>query len=330
MAAATRADVARRAGVSPALVSYVLNGGPRRVSAEASARILAAIQELGYRPNRVARALRVARTQSIGMIMPDYRNPHFAELAQAVEAEAHENAYMLVIGTADNDPEREQDLLRSFVDRQVDGLVLISASASLNGQSFVHAGIPTVLLDRAHHQSGASSVVVDNTRGAALAVEHLLAHGRSRLACISGPAEFLGVQDRAAGYLAALGAAGVAAVPPPVREEFTHAGGYRAMQTLLAATRPDGVFVMSDVQALGAMRACDEAGLRVGADIAIVSFDGTQAGDFALPRLTTVDQRPAEIARATIRLLLDQFSSDPAISHRTIEPALRVGRSCGC
>jgi LacI family transcriptional regulator len=330
VAAATRADVARRAGVSPALVSYALNGGPRSVSEDATARILDAVRELDYRPNRIARALRASRTQSIGMIMPDYTNPHFAELAQAVEAEAHQNGYMLVIGTADNEPAREKELFRTLVERQMDGLLLISANAFVDEQSFVQANLPVVLLDRAPHHSSASSVVVDNDLGAHLAVEHLLMHRRSRLACIAGPAQFLGVQDRAAGYLKALTAAGLSPARDAIHEQFSHAGGYAAMQALLSGPRPDGVFVMSDVQALGAIRACNEAGLQVGTDIALVSFDGTRAGDFSQPRLTTVDQGVNTIARTTIDLLLGQFSSETSTSHQSVQPTLRIGHSCGC
>lgn len=330
MTGVTRADVARAAGVSPALVSYVLNGGPRQVSARAQARILAAIEELDYRPNRVARALRVARTHSIGMIMPDYVNPHFAELAQALESEARSHQYLLVIGTTDNDPGRESELVKAFADRQMDGLILISAGAAPDQRQLLGSGMPTLLLDRAPAEAKTSTVVVDNVQGARLAVEHLLWHGRRRIACIGAESALPAVQDRAAGANHALAAAGMRMQGRPVSSSFSAADGYRAMRQLIAQERPDGVFVMSDVQALGALRACADAGINVGTDVSIVAFDGTQAAEFSSPTLTTVDQATAVIAQEAIRAILAQLDAGSQRTHKLIEPTLRVRSSCGC
>lgn len=329
--AVTRADVARAAGVSPALVSYVLNDGPRPVSPAARERILRAIDELNYRPNRIARALRENRTHSIAMLMPDHRNPHFGELAQAVEDEAFRNDYMLIIGTADNQTERESAYLRAFVDRQVDGLLLISAASHPDVSLITEVAIPVVLLDRAPADTGFSSVVIDNRAAAAEAVAHLLEHGRRAPVCLAGPAEIDAVQQRVAGWTDAITGAGVDA-PAPVHTSFSAGGGYRAMAALLDSGRPiDAVFATSDAQAIGAMAACAEAGVAVPEDVAVVGFDGTEAGRYGRPPLTSVDQDVAALARTAIETLLGLIRGDgDEAVHRVLRPRLRIGRSCGC
>ncbi|MET9021920.1 LacI family DNA-binding transcriptional regulator [Actinopolymorpha sp. NPDC004070] len=328
----TRADVARRAGVSPALVSYVLNSGPRPVSAENRRRVLQAIEELGYRPNRIARALRENRTHSIAMLVPDYVNPHFAELAQAVEDEAFANDYVLLIGTANNEVMRERSYLRSFVDRQVDGLLLISAASSPDIAQISEARIPVVLLDRAPKDSGFSTVVIDNKRASREAVEHLLGHGRRAPAYIGGPRELTAVAERDAGWREALEAAEDTGLPPQVHTAFSPRGGYEAMKTLLLSPEViDSVFVASDAQAIGALRACSELGCRVPDDIALVAFDGTQAGVYTNPSLTSVVQGIEDIARVAIAELLQRIGQhDSPARHRVVEARLRIGGTCGC
>jgi LacI family transcriptional regulator len=328
---ATRADVARAAGVSPALVSYVLNGGPRPVSAAARERILQAVEKLKYRPNKIAQSLRGSRTHSIAMLMPDHLNPHFAELAQAVENESFANDYMLMIGTANNDLTRELSYLHSFMDRQVDGLLLISATAHPDVTSITEASIPVVLLDRAPPGSLFSTVVIDNRQGAFAAVQHLLGHGRERPVCISGPPDIEAIIQREAGWSDALTASGRSA-PLPWRTSLSRQGGYAAMRAILAAdVQPDSLFTVSDAQAIGAIRACVEAGHAVPRNISVVAFDGTEAGIFSQPRLTSVDQAVPSIARTAINTLLSQIrDQDTSPVHHVLRPELRLGDSCGC
>jgi len=328
----TRADVAKHAGVSPAVVSYVLNAGPRPVAAETRERVLAAVEKLGYRPNRIARALRENRTHSIAMVIPDHVNPHFAELAQAVEDEAFAHDYVLLIGTASNDIAREQSYLRSFVDRQVDGLLLISAGSSPDVEQLTKARIPVVLLDRAPHGSGFSTVTIDNRSAAREAVEHLLWHGRRAPACIAGPGDLDAVADRVAGWRDALHAAGITDLPPVVNAAFTREAGYAVMQELLRSGETfDSVFVTSDAQAIGVLRACKEFGRAVPDDIALVAFDGTKAGAFTHEPLTSVEQGVPDIARTAVMELLERIRrNDSPARHHVLQPKLRIGGTCGC
>lgn len=329
MTSVRRSDVAEAAGVSPAVVSYVLNGGPRPVSADARRRVEAAIAELGYRPNKVAQALRGTRTHSIAMLMPDHLNPHFAELAQAMEDEAQRRGYVLIIGTAANDIEREQSYLRSFLDRQVDGVVLISASADPDVHEIEAAGIPLVLLDRAAVGATHSSVVTDNRAAAALGVGHLQDHGRSRLRFLSGPAELEPVRERDQGWRETTGDEGDARV---WRSAFSREGGYRAVQAAIAASGIDfdGLFTASDAQAIGALRALREAGARVPEDVAVVSLDGSEAGLYTEPPLTSVVQDVHRLAAEAVEIVVAGTGSGTPTAHLVLGPSLRRRDSCGC
>jgi LacI family transcriptional regulator len=325
-----RSDVARAAGVSPAVVSYVLNGGPRPVSTEARSRVEAAVAALGYRPNKVAQALRGTRTHSIAMLMPDHLNPHFAELAQAMEDEAQRRGYVLIIGTAANDVEREQGYLRSFLDRQVDGVVLISASADPDVAEIERARIPLVLLDRAAGGSSHSSVVTDNRAAAAMGVRHLQEHGRTRLRFLSGPAELEPVRDRDRGWTETTGDTTRDRV---WRSAFSREAGYDAVREALARTGLDfdGLFTASDAQAIGALKALREAGARVPEDVAVVALDGTGAGLYTLPTLTSVVQDVRKLAAEAVEILATH-AADPLTTpvHHILQPSLRRLDSCGC
>lgn len=321
----TRADVARAAGVSPAVVSYVLNDGPRPVSAAARERVERAIVELAYRPNKVAQALRGARTESIALLLPDQLNPHFAELAQAVEDAARDRGLALVIGTAGNDRAREADLLRSFLDRQVDGLLLIAASDAPDLGPLIGSGIPLVLLDRAAAGSPYSSVVIDNREAARLGVNHLLEHDRRRILYLSGPPGIESVRQRDQGWF------DVAPDPGLLRRsEFSRTAGMRAVADFLTeGIGFDAVFAASDAQAIGALRALQEAGRSIGDEVCLVGVDGTEASQFTNPVLTSVVQDVsvlAQLAIGTLQAVGD--GADPA--HHIVHPTLRIGRSCGC
>ncbi|WP_082496820.1 LacI family DNA-binding transcriptional regulator [Microbacterium sp. Leaf288] len=325
-----RSDVARAAGVSPAVVSYVLNGGPRPVSTDARRRVEAAIAELGYRPNKIAQALRGTRTHSIAMLMPDHLNPHFAELAQAMEDEAQRRGYVLIIGTAANDVEREQSYLRSFLDRQVDGVVLISAAADPDVDEIERAGIPLVLLDRAAGGSSRSSVVTDNCAAAALGVRHLQEHGCTRLRFLSGPAELEPVRDRDRGWSERTGDASLERV---WRSAFSREAGYEAVRSAVARSGIDfdGLFTASDAQAIGALKALREAGARVPEDVAVVSLDGSEASLYTLPTLTAVVQDVGRLAADAVEILVARATGVTTTPvHHILQPSLRRMDSCGC
>jgi LacI family transcriptional regulator len=327
--AATRTDVARLAGVSTAVVSYVVNNGPRPVAASTRTRVLAAMDELDYRPNAVARALRMRSAQAVGLVVPDVSNTYFGALARELSVQAFTAGYALLLGDADNDIDRERAQVESLVSHQIDGLVIVS----LDPASVAETGTtPTVFLDQ-RSRPGQLSVIVDDRGGAATAVSHLIGHGRTRIALLSGPVGAPGVAEREQGWRRELDAAGLPTHDDLiVRSEFSRAGGFEAGQELLTrADRADAVFVTSDVQALGLLAAARRLGIDVPRDLAVVSFDGTEDAVFSDPPLTAIEQPIHRIAEAALAAVLDKEAArDAAASPLTIPVELVVRDSCGC
>jgi LacI family transcriptional regulator len=185
----TRADVARLADTSTAVVNYVVNDGPRPVAAATRERVRAAITELGYRPNAVARALRAQQTQTIGMLVPDISNPFFAELSQAVEDHAFGLGKVLLLGDSNGSNQREGAYLRRFLEQQVDGIVFIGLRRQSSLRLVEDAGVAAVVLDRPLDDLLLSSVSIDNAGAAFAATTHLLGRGHVRIGCVAGPGD---------------------------------------------------------------------------------------------------------------------------------------------
>jgi LacI family transcriptional regulator len=327
----TRAQVAEHAGVSPAVVSYVLNDGPRAVAPATRARVLASVNALGYRPNAVARSLRVRRTHTIGLIVPDNSNPFFAELAREVEAAASARGYALLLGNSTQDAEREASYVETFRQRQVDGLLLIGVHVL--PETVQGARTPIVVLDRPVPGLELPSVLIDH-RGAALTgTRHLIAHGYERVGCIAGPDGVPVSDERSAGWRAALAEAGIGAEGElEVAAPFSYAGGYAAARRLLAATRPPrAIFASSDLQGIGALRAAADLGLRVPDDFALLSMDGTEQASFTTPGLSTVRQPLDQLAERAVQRLFAQLEAPAVEPTRDVLPSALVLRgSCGC
>lgn len=320
---ATRTDVAKLAGVSTAVVSYVVNDGPRPVADATRERVVNAMNELGYRPNALARALKLRRAHAIGVVVPDVSNTFFGALAREVSDQAFTAGYALMLGDANNDLERERAQIESLVSHQIDGLII----TSLEPDSIADVrGTRTVYLDR-RVQPGQISILVDDIGGAALAVRHLVEHGRTRIGHIGGLPTLPGADARLEGWRSACEAAGLRADGLLVRTDFTRAGGLSAGRELLARpNRPDAVFVASDVQALGLLAAAREAHVRVPEDLAVISFDGTDDAVFSDPPLTAIEQPIAALASAALAAVL---TPDEPVA--TIIPVTLVIRdSCGC
>lgn len=315
----TRNDVAEYAGVSTAVVSYVVNEGPRPVAPETRERVLEAIRVLGYRPNATARALRMGTTRTLGLITPDGGNPLFAELAKAIDKEASARGYVVLQTSADGDPATEQAKLAELLVRRVSGLLLVAPTEDpdLDG-----VDVPVVAINRVLPH--ASSVRPQYREGARRGVEHLIEHGHRTIGLVIGGR---GRPERELGWRDALERAGLDE-GPIVRASFSRSGGYAAGRELLAATnRPTAVFASSDLQAIGVLRAIHEAGLRVPEDVAVVAFDGTAETEYSWPPLTVVRQPLELMARDAVGRLVDGQDS---VEEVTYPAELIIRKSCGC
>lgn len=322
----TRNDVARLAGVSTAVVSYVLNES-KNVSPQTAAKVRQAVEKLGYRPNQAARALRLGSPEMLGMILPDATNPFFAQLAHEVEVAAEERGLSLLTANSDGSAEREHRLVEKFAARGIDGMVLSSSLSRPDLRSLLPPDVPLVLINQYDGMPGAHTVGVDLQEGARLAVRHLAEHGRDSVGVLVGVTTDGSVDAREEGWRVALQESGLAPGPLVIRD-FNFSGGYAAGQELLRTkTLPPALFVSSDRMAIGLLLALHEAGVRVPEDVAIVSFDGVAVTEFTWPPLTTVAQPVREMARAAVSALVDKGATE---SRQLFTPTLVRRASCGC
>lgn len=325
----TRKDVARYAGVSTAVVSYVINAGPKKVAPATEARVLEAIQVLGYRPNAAARALKLGSTEMLGLVIPDNTNPFFAELSHAIEDAANERGYALLLTNSDSTVAKERKHVRNLLSRQVDGLLLTSMEDEPYLEDVVASGIPAVLLNQNRPSGRLPTLGVDLTAGARIAVEHLAGHGHKNIALVKGSGASEGPDEREAGWLQALVAAGLQE-GQVFTAPFSMDGGYMAGRRLASVRdRPTAVFVSSDVQAVGVLRALHEADLNIPDDIAVVSFDASFQSEYTWPALTAMHQPTRQMAAAAVEALLNKDEPTP-VRNMVFPTDLIIRRSCGC
>jgi LacI family transcriptional regulator len=298
-------DVARLAGVSTATVSRALNGTGQIASATRVA-IDAAVEQLGYRPNTIARSLVTKSTQTIALLLPDITNPFYAALVAGIQEQALEAGHTMLLCTTDGDPEREEQYLDLLRGKQVDGALVDGLVLPPDRIArFVQDGFPIVCLDRDVDSTSVPLVQVDNRLGARLATEHLVSLGHLRIAHVAGPPELRISEERVEGYRAALRDAGLDPDPALVAAGgFTEEGGYRAIEAL-SGRGFSAIFAANDLSALGVISALAAEGRRVPDDVSVVGFDDLRLAAFTTPPLTTIHQPAAEIAKRAMQLLLD-------------------------
>ncbi|MBO8192998.1 LacI family DNA-binding transcriptional regulator [Streptomyces oryzae] len=311
----TLEQVAARAGVGRGTASRVINGSPR-VSERTRAAVQAAVAELGYVPNRAARALAAGSMDAIALVVPEQENrlfaePYFSEILRGVSTELGDTDMQLLL-TLIRDQRGRERFAHYAAAHRVDGVLLVSVHGDDPLPDLLRdVGMPAVLSGRRSHDEQLPYVDSDNLLGAQLAVEHLIGRGRRKVATITGPLDMYGARCRLDGYHEALRAADRASGPSPderlvVEGDFTEEGGHRGMLELLRRDpEVDAVFCASDVMAAGARLALREAGRDVPGDVALVGFDDSAVARHMDPPLTTVRQPIEEMGRAMVRMLLD-------------------------
>ncbi|MFE5185310.1 LacI family DNA-binding transcriptional regulator [Streptomyces sp. NPDC056628] len=322
----TLEEVAARAGVGRGTVSRVINGSPR-VSDATRAAVEAAVAELGYVPNTAARALAANRTDAIALVVPEpetrfFAEPYFSDMLRGVGAELSDTEMQLLLIFAGSDKERRR-LAQYLAAHRVDGVLLVSVHADDPlPDMLAQLDIPAVISGPRSAAETLTSVDSDNYGGARSAVEHLVSHGRRRIAHITGRLDVYGAQRRVDGYRDALRDAGRPADELLIEAgDFTEEGGVHAMRALLAR-RPDldAVFAASDVTAAGARQALREAGRRIPEDVALVGYDDSAIARHMDPPLTSVRQPIEEMGRKMIDLLLTEIADRrPAVSRGLTE-----------
>lgn len=320
---ATIIDVARRANVSKSLVSLVMRGSPSVSPARRQA-VLRAAEELGYRPNALARGMR-GRSYTIGVLLSDLHNPFFAEVVDGVEDGLRPSQYRALLGSGGRDPDRELGTVQSMLDRQMDGLILISPSIPESDILTTAKQAPTVLVGGRLDDPALDYIVNDDRSGAALAVEHLADLGHQRISHISG-GEGAGAVDRRRGYEAAMALRGLEEYIRVSPGAYTDAGGHEGAQRLLAQRpRPTAIFAPNDLAAVGVLTAVRDAGLTVPGDVSVVGYDNTYLAALSHISLTSVNQPRLKMGHLAVDLLLQRLESgrdEPR--HEVLLPALVV------
>ncbi len=320
----TRADVARYAGVSTAVVSYVLNDGPKRVAPLTKERVLDAVRVLGYRPNAAARALSMGSADMFGLLVHDNRSPFFAELCHALDQASADRGRSLLIVNSDRTQVATSEQIRDLVSRQIGGLIIADVLTAGEQGLVESLRIPSVVIGQFGETEGLHGVGVDFCAGARVAVEHLIGHGYHDIAFVGSAARY---DERERGWSEALAAARLP-LGQLLHTPFSYQGGYEAGMRLVQGGRmPRAVLAASDQIAIGMLTAFGERGVRVPDDVAIVSFDGTVSADYVWPRLTTAMQPLQRMADAAVQALIEPTEGP---SYQEFSAQLRLRESCGC
>lgn len=307
----TITDVARHAGVSTAAVSKVLRNA-YGVSPAMREKVTAAITELGYRPHAAARGMR-GRTYTIGVLLDNVRNAFFADILDGIQDELRTSEYTVLIGAAGFEPEEQAKTIRSMVDRQMDGLILIAPGTPRDEILTTAASTPTVVIG--HHDAADShdSVVDADDIGAGLVVDHLVSLGHRNIALVSAPGTKANRWKRTPeivlsdGYLDAMERRGLTDHARVHHAAYSDDGGFKAGMTLLTADRPPtAVMTGADVAALGIYRAAHELGLRIPDDLSLVGYNNTALAALAPVQLTSVDQAGHTMGSAAARMLIER------------------------
>ncbi len=309
-------DIASSVGVSTALVSYVLNNRmPGRIRKEVAQKIREVAVKLNYRPNQIARSLKASRTMTIGLIVADMANPFSSGLARFIEDEANRNGYTVIFGSSDENSLKSQRLLETFLNRQVDGLIMSSpAGAAEQVKSLIGQSVPFVLVDRYFEDIETSWVTLDNYQAAWDATMYLFTRGGKQIGMINYRSPLQNLRSREKGYREAL-----AECSPGHADAFCAVGIENdpveiaaAVQKLLSLPQPvDSILFGSNKIASAAMRYINTLPLQVPTDLSLINFDETEVFDLYHAPLTYLRQPLAEMGRISMQLLLEGIERKP-------------------
>ena len=333
MKRATIRDVANAAGVSLSTVSRVLNEHPA-VNGDLQKRVLDAIKQLDYQPNRSAQRLRSNMSSVIGLIISDIENPFFTSIVRGVEDVAYGQQMTVVLCNTDEDPKKQERYVDVMAEERVAGLIIAPAYGdSINSLNRLRdSGIPIVLLDRNIGANKIDAVLVDNAAGAYTATKHLLSLNRKRIALVNGDTHIKTFEDRYKGYHKALEDAGIKPnknyiieVHPRIERSFQ-----AAVDLLQMHDRPDAIFAGNNLITVGVLKAIKQLKLKIPEEIALVGFDDMPWSSELCPPVTSIAQPTYELGQEAARLLIRRINDSNAFQQTiTLATRLIVRESCG-
>lgn len=318
-------DIAKKAGVSTALVSYTLNNKEKegRVGKEMAKKIRAIAEELQYRPNQIAKSLKSGTTQTLGVIVADISNPFFANIARVMEDEAKTRGYNVIFGSSDENVDKSWDLIKVLQDRQVDGFIIAPSEGTEKQIAFLKDNnFHVVLIDRVLPNISANCVLTDNYSAVYDAVGHLLDNGHRKIGMIASDIQLNHMLERTQAYRDALTKAKI-----PFNEKWLQTIKYKDIkrevdyaveQVLLPKDPVTAVLFATNTLGLNGLRKINQMGLKVPDELSIVCFDESEAFDLFYCPITYVRQPLQEIARTSVNMLIDQIDNDDMEVKKTI------------
>lgn len=329
-------DVARHVGVSAALVSYVLNGKEKeaRVSVEMSNKIRKAAAELNYQPNVIAKSLKIGKTNTIGLIVADISNPFFSNIARIIEDEAKKHGYVVIFGSSDESEDKQQDLIDVMLNRLVDAFIIApSAGTAKQIKELQTRKIPVILIDRYFLGMEIDCVHINNFQAANKAVQNLIKNKRSKIAMLAYDSQLPHMQERKEGYKAALKENDLR-----FKSSWLLEASYQniekdvaeKMGALLQPLQVDAFFFATNSLAVAGLKKINEYGIKVPEELAIISFDESDAFDFFYSPVTYVSQSVADIGKEAVKLVVSRLDNKGSKAASIIvEAKLIVRESCG-
>jgi LacI family transcriptional regulator len=320
----TQEDVAKHAGVSQSAVSQVLNQNDSAIPEETRKRILSAIDQLGYVPNKFAQSLRTKKTKMIASIIPDITNPFYPAFQRGIQSVTNQKNYDLIIYDTDEKEENEKRSLKSLEQANVDGAIVSLFHHGIDDlKPLIDQGIPVVYWRGGPVENDLviDLIFVDNVAMAKTAVSYLIEKGHRRIGMIAGLENTPPRQDRIRGFREALRDHNLALEETLIQDgDFTETGGYQGMKKLLRLDpRPTAVFASNDLMALGAMLAMREENLRIPEDIALIGLDDIPAAKLVHPTLTTMTQMQEDIGRLAAEMIFERIEGTAPDKSRLVE-----------
>lgn len=326
----TLKEIGKLAGVSSATVSKVINGKDENISEPTRARVLEIVEREGYVLNGIAKSLKMRKTKTIGIIVPDVMNLFFSELARSIEDEAEKKGYSVILCNSDNKKKKEEKYVAILQEKMVDGIIF-TASENSNYKFENLRNIPIVLLDRdINKETGKNigKIIVNNIDGGYIATEHLIKNGCKDIAIITSDNKNKPSAERIQGYKNALKDNGFKVDKEKVfLENYSIETGYKGVNQILRNTKVDGIFCGNDLIAIGAINALREMNISVPGDVKIVGFDDIQISKYIDPPLTTIKQPISKMGEEAVKMLISIIKKEEIKKNRILNTKIVIRKS---
>jgi LacI family transcriptional regulator len=322
-------ELADLLGLSVTTVSRVLNGKAKkyRISPITEARVLQVVKETNYIPNKIARGLKMAKTDTLGLVIPDIANPFFADLAKSIELEARLKGFSIILCDSGEDISVEKELIDLLLGHKVDGIIIAPVGTSFDHLLRIRTcGISIVVVDRFAPELELPYITSDNYQGAFDAVNYLISMGHRKIACIQGIKNSQPNKERVIGYTDALKKHGLEVDKSLITgEDFSTENGYKQTRILFSMDNPPtAIFALSNLISLGVIKAINEIGLKIPDDVSLICFDEQPYSAFLSTPLTTIEQKKYEIGQIAVNVIIKEMENKSEENRKTVKMKIKT------